>query len=146
MATSIQLQATTSRSRTPQEGAVGVSDTAIPLTPLATTKSTDTPSHDLTALAIAPYDPDLLASATGDPESPLDATPALPPVDGGRQAWLFLAGATTCEMIVWGLPYSVGVLHAFWVAEMFPGEESTVTLAATLMNGLLMVGAGFLGP
>ncbi|KAL1404911.1 hypothetical protein Q8F55_008523 [Vanrija albida] len=124
-----------------------VSTTPTALAPLDTAKL-DTPEADLAALAIAPYDPASLAPDGTDPESPAPevTTFALPPVDGGRQAWLFLAGATTCEMIVWGLPYSVGVLHAFWVAEMFPGEESTVTLAATLMNGLLMVGAGFLGP
>ncbi|WOO76483.1 MFS transporter asaE [Vanrija pseudolonga] len=72
--------------------------------------------------------------------------PALAPTDRGRDAWLFLASATVIESIVWGLPYSVGVLHAYWSGEMFPGQESVVTLAATLQNGLLFVASGFLGP
>lgn len=50
------------------------------------------------------------------------------------------------ETITWGLPYSVGVLHAYWVHEMFPGSESTVTLAATLMNGMLLVAGGLFAP
>ncbi|TXT11298.1 uncharacterized protein COLE_01708 [Cutaneotrichosporon oleaginosum] len=50
------------------------------------------------------------------------------------------------ETIVWGLPYSVGVLHAYWVHELFPGQTSTITLAATLMNGLLLVAAGLFAP
>ena len=37
---------------------------------------------------------------------------ALPPVDGGRRAWAFLAGATVVEMLVWWFPYSFGILHA----------------------------------
>lgn len=32
---------------------------------------------------------------------------ALPPVDGGRDAWLFLAAAFMIETLVWGLPFSV---------------------------------------
>ena len=71
--------------------------------------------------------------------------PSLPAADTGRAAWSFLVAATTIEGIVWGLPYSVGILHAYAV-RMFPGQESTVTLAATLQNGLLLVGAGLLGP
>jgi hypothetical protein len=32
---------------------------------------------------------------------------ALPPVDGGRAAWLFLGAAFMVETLVWGLPFSV---------------------------------------
>lgn len=61
---------------------------------------------------------------------------SLPPVDGGRQAWLFLAGATVNEILVWGLPCSVGVLREYWSRELFPTEvyhgDTMLTLAATL--------------
>jgi hypothetical protein len=62
------------------------------------------------------------------------STAALPPVDGGRSAWLFLAGATVIEILVWGLPFSVGVLHSYWVRELFPGTggENLLATAATL--------------
>lgn len=33
---------------------------------------------------------------------------SLPPMDGGRRAWLFLAAATALETLVWGLPLSYG--------------------------------------
>lgn len=36
---------------------------------------------------------------------------ALPPVDGGRRAWTFLAAATFIEILIWGLPFSVGILR-----------------------------------
>ena len=73
---------------------------------------------------------------------------SLPPIDGGRDAWLFLVAATVCETLIWGLPYSIGVLHAYWTNRLFgPGEsESTVTLAATLQSGLMYISAGLLGP
>lgn len=72
--------------------------------------------------------------------------PALPPVDRGIGAWSFLVAGTVVETITWGLPYSVGVLHAYWAHEMFPGNEGTITLAATLQNGMLFAGAAFFGP
>ncbi|BEI86681.1 hypothetical protein CcaverHIS002_0700270 [Cutaneotrichosporon cavernicola] len=80
------------------------------------------------------------------PDPNADVFASLPPVDRGRHAWTFLVGATVMETIVWGLPYSVGVLHAYWAHEMFPGNVSTITLAATLMNGLLLVAAGLFAP
>ena len=61
-------------------------------------------------------------------------TQSLSPTDGGRQAWSFLIAATLIEIIVWGLPFSVGVLHEYWVNDMFAGrgQEGTLTTAATL--------------
>ncbi|TXT04808.1 hypothetical protein VHUM_04076 [Vanrija humicola] len=72
--------------------------------------------------------------------------PALPPVDRGVGAWSFLVAGTIVELITWGLPYSVGVLHAYWAHEVFPGNEATITLAATLQNGMLFAGAAIFGP
>lgn len=72
---------------------------------------------------------------------------ALPSVDGGRKAWSFLAGATAIEMIVWGIPYSIGILHVYWTNTLFKGYgESTVTLAATLQTGLLYMSCALFGP
>jgi hypothetical protein len=34
--------------------------------------------------------------------SPSEADPSLPPVDGGVQAWLFLAGCYVMELLVFG--------------------------------------------
>ncbi|KAL1407268.1 hypothetical protein Q8F55_006686 [Vanrija albida] len=70
---------------------------------------------------------------------------ALPPIDGGRPALLFLAAATIIEVMVWGLPFSVGLLRAHW-ADMFPDDASTVALAATLPSGILYFAGAVLGP
>jgi hypothetical protein len=32
--------------------------------------------------------------------------PALPPVDGGKDAWLFLAACFVIEALIWGASYS----------------------------------------
>lgn len=77
---------------------------------------------------------------------PADEIAALPPVDGGRRAWTFLAAATFIETTVWGLPYTVGVFHQYWQTRMFPGEESTLTLAATLQTALMYMSTAALGP
>lgn len=72
---------------------------------------------------------------------------ALPPVDGGRKAWSFLAGATVVEMLVWGFPYSIGILHVYWTNTLFKGYgESMVALAATLQTGLLYMSCAVFGP
>lgn len=71
---------------------------------------------------------------------------SLPPVDRGRAAWSFLIAGTIIEALVWGLPWSVGILHNYWAHEMFPGAESTLTLAATLQTGLMYMTAALIGP
>lgn len=72
---------------------------------------------------------------------------ALPPVDGGRRAWTFLAAATFIEILIWGLPSSVGILHVYWNNTLFVGYgASTLTLAATLQTGLLYMSCAFFGP
>ena len=77
---------------------------------------------------------------------------SLPPVDQGSAAWLHLAGATVIEALVWGLPFSIGVLHVYWVETLFPAEvygsgtESVVVVAATLQTGLLYMAAGWFQP
>lgn len=72
--------------------------------------------------------------------------PALPPPDTGRDAWNFLIAATALETTVWGFPYTIGILHNYWAREMFPGEESTLTFAATLQTGLMFMSSAVLGP
>ncbi|KAE8543308.1 hypothetical protein D1P53_000010 [Cryptococcus gattii VGV] len=75
------------------------------------------------------------------------AASALPPVDGGWRAWSFLVAATVIVMLVWGLPYSIGVLHVYWTDTLIKGEGgSTLTLAATLQNGLLYMATALAGP
>ncbi|TXT09239.1 hypothetical protein VHUM_02713 [Vanrija humicola] len=74
--------------------------------------------------------------------------PGLPPVDGGKAALLFLLGACLTEGIVWGLPYSIGVLHEYWLGTMFKdgGAEGTLTMASTLPTAMLQFLGLPLGP
>ena len=97
---------------------------------------------------IFPGMPDGNANISPVHETPLpDYIPALPPVDGGRQAWSFLVAATTMEMLIWGLPFAVGVLHEYWLSTLFKGQgEGTITLAATLQTGLLYMSTAAFGP
>lgn len=72
---------------------------------------------------------------------------ALPPADCGARAWLFLAGATMMELLIWAIPTSVGVLHVYWTNELFEGGgTATLTLAATLHSGLVYMSTALLGP
>ncbi|TXT10543.1 hypothetical protein VHUM_02048 [Vanrija humicola] len=48
--------------------------------------------------------------------------------------------------MVWGLPFSVGVLHAFWSESLFPNQPQTVALASTLPQGLLLFSGAILAP
>jgi hypothetical protein len=49
------------------------------------------------------------ASSVADTEAPIAerAIDALPPVDTGRDAWLFLVAAFIIDTMVWGLPFSI---------------------------------------
>lgn len=72
---------------------------------------------------------------------------SLPKPDEGKAAWLFLVGATAIEVLIWGIPFSIGILHAYWTDELFKGRgASTITLASTLQTGLLYMVAALSGP
>ena len=68
-----------------------------------------------------------------DDEIPTE-TQELHTVDRGYHAWSFLAAATVIEALVWGFPFSVGVLHEYWTGVKFKdrGQEGILTTAATL--------------
>ena len=107
----------------------------------------DDPSDEPPSPSSSPHSsPHIDRFAPADPLDP-NYIRHLPPTDGGRDAWLFLAASTTVEMLIWGLPYSIGVLHAYWTSKLFgPGSESLVTLAATLQAGLMYMLAAVAGP
>ncbi|KAG7528275.1 hypothetical protein FFLO_06279 [Filobasidium floriforme] len=82
-----------------------------------------------------------------DDEIPTE-TQQLLPVDRGYHAWSFLAAATVIEALVWGFPFSVGVLHEYWTGVKFKdrGQEGVLTTAATLQSGLMYMAAIAQGP
>ncbi|BEI84420.1 hypothetical protein CcaverHIS002_0410240 [Cutaneotrichosporon cavernicola] len=130
--------------------------------PVAPITPPDTPSKGISIPTPDPFAPGLAHSLPptpgeapdpfgSDTEHDAGATEetivALPPVDRGAQAWSFLIAATCIEAVIWGLPYSVGVFHEYWVSTLFgPEATSTLTLASTLQTGLLFFSGALLGP
>ena len=57
---------------------------------------------------------------------------SLPRADGGRQAWLFLAGCFAIEALVWGFPFSFGVFQVYYSShEIFSRDTSRVAVIGT---------------
>jgi hypothetical protein len=79
-------------------------------------------------------DPELRPPQPQDDHEIPTETQELLPVDRGYHAWSFLAAATVIEALVWGFPFSVGVLHEYWTGVKFKdrGQEGILTTAATL--------------
>ena len=81
-----------------------------------------------------------------DDQMPTQFIAALPPVDGGRDAWSFLVAATILETLIWGVPYTVGIFHEYWTSTTFKGQgEGIITLAATLQTGLMYMSTAVFG-
>ncbi|RFU29651.1 hypothetical protein B7463_g6695, partial [Scytalidium lignicola] len=67
---------------------------------------------------------------------------SLPPADGGKDAWLVLAGCTVIEGVVWSLPYSFGVFQDYYSkSEELKGDRSNIALIGTLGLGILYLGS-----
>src|SRR5579884_2402128 len=95
--------------------------------------------------------------AAGPPHHHLasNETLSLPPVDGGRSAWLVLVTAFLTEMFLWGFPFSFGVLQSYYKTHLpiskSPGSISAVGttctgimyLAAPVMTALMQQGPFF---
>ncbi|KAI8966544.1 MFS general substrate transporter [Daldinia sp. FL1419] len=75
---------------------------------------------------------------------------SLPPVDGGKDAWLFLAACFAVEALVWGFPFAFGVFQDYYSShEPFAGSPNVAVigtcamgimyLAAPLMMGLCRI-------
>ena len=59
---------------------------------------------------------------------------ALPPVDHGKDAWLFLAACFTLEALVWGFPFSFGVFQDYYSThEPFEGSPNLAIIGTCAM-------------
>ncbi|ORY74552.1 putative monocarboxylic acid transporter [Leucosporidium creatinivorum] len=104
---------------------------------------------ELSAAPTRPSPASSIKSSSAFDEEGANAVSALPPVDGGKDAWLFLAAGTLCEALAWGAPFSAGVLHQYWLATLFPegtAGRDLITLAVTLQTGLCYFACAFFGP
>ncbi|KXX76446.1 Monocarboxylate transporter 10 [Madurella mycetomatis] len=65
--------------------------------------------------------------------------PSLPPVDGGKDAWLFLAACFMIEALVWGFGYCFGVFQNYYSThEPFIGA-SNIPVVGTCALGIMFL-------
>ncbi|KAL2129627.1 hypothetical protein VTI74DRAFT_7508 [Chaetomium olivicolor] len=63
---------------------------------------------------------------------------SLPPTDGGKDAWLVLAGCTILEALVWGFPFAFGVFQEHYSRqEQFSRHVSTIPAIGTTATGMM---------
>ncbi|CAI6237884.1 unnamed protein product [Periconia digitata] len=68
----------------------------------------------------------------------------LPPVDGGRDAWLVLSSCFLLRALVWGFPYGFGVFQEYYARqEQFSGQISGLAAIGTTASGIMYLMAPF---
>ncbi|OBT62678.1 hypothetical protein VE03_07523 [Pseudogymnoascus sp. 23342-1-I1] len=78
------------------------------------------------------------SDAEAELESPDSPTPhefSLPPVDRGKDAWLFLAASFVIEALVWGFPFTYGVFQDYYTThEPFAGSRNIAVIGTCAMG------------
>ncbi|PTB63779.1 MFS general substrate transporter [Trichoderma citrinoviride] len=60
---------------------------------------------------------------------------SLPPVDTGKDAWLFLAACFVMEAMVWGFPFAFGIFQEYYrTHEPFAGSTKTAIIGTCAMG------------
>ena len=68
--------------------------------------------------------------------NPTFSTASLPRADGGPKAWLFLLGAFVIEMVLWGFPFSFGVLQNYYSThDPFFTDPAGISAVGTTCSG-----------
>lgn len=69
----------------------------------------------------------------------------LPPVDSGRQAWLFLAASFTMEALIWGWPFSFGLFQEYYTRFPQFSESRNIAVIGTcaMVSGTAMMRSVF---
>ncbi|KZL72523.1 major facilitator superfamily transporter [Colletotrichum tofieldiae] len=71
---------------------------------------------------------------------------SLPPVDGGKQAWLFLAACFAIEMLVWGFPFAFGVFQSHYSTNPpFAGQPNIAVIGTCAMGIMYLSGPVVIG-
>ena len=69
---------------------------------------------------------------------------SLPQVDGGKEAWLLLAGSFTVEALTWGFPFSFGIFQEYYAThEPFSREPSGIAIIGSSAMGFMYLGLPF---
>lgn len=81
-----------------------------------------------------PYSVTEPGDGVNDSHSQSQEFSSLPPVDGGKQAWLFLAACFAIEMLVWGFPFSFGVFQNYYSNNPpFAGQPNIAVIGTCAM-------------
>ncbi|KAI1133427.1 major facilitator superfamily domain-containing protein [Nemania abortiva] len=71
---------------------------------------------------------------------------SLPPVDGGKDAWLFLAAVFVVDALVWGFPFAFGVFQNYYNShEPFAGQPSIVVIGTSSMGVMYLTSPIIMG-
>ncbi|KAF8893516.1 major facilitator superfamily domain-containing protein [Infundibulicybe gibba] len=63
---------------------------------------------------------------------------SLPPMDGGFDAWAYLASAWVIELLVWSYPFSYGVFLNYYTSRVFVDSPSALLpLVGSLSSGIM---------
>ncbi|OAL46661.1 MFS general substrate transporter [Pyrenochaeta sp. DS3sAY3a] len=81
------------------------------------------------------------ATAEVDGDRLLEHEFSLPPVDGGKDAWLFLAAAFVLEVLVWGFPFAFGMFQEYYSSHAPFAGSRNITIIGTCAMGLMYLSA-----
>ncbi|KAI9726109.1 MAG: hypothetical protein M1834_009425 [Cirrosporium novae-zelandiae] len=65
----------------------------------------------------------------------------LPLADGGKDAWMFLAGCFLVEALVWGFPFSFGVFQDYYATTKPFAGCNNIAVIGTVAVGIMYLGA-----
>ncbi|WYZ40207.1 hypothetical protein EsH8_IV_000548 [Colletotrichum jinshuiense] len=93
-----------------------------------------------------PYSVTEPGDGVNDSHSQSQEFSSLPPVDGGKQAWLFLAACFAIEMLVWGFPFSFGVFQNYYSSNPpFAGQPNIAVIGTCAMGIMYLSGPIVIG-
>ncbi|KAK1827898.1 MFS general substrate transporter [Podospora conica] len=72
-------------------------------------------------------------------QGPTAAFPALPPVDGGKDAWLFLGACFVVEALIWGFPFAFGVFQNFYSTHAPFAGSPHIPIIGTCAMGIMYI-------
>ncbi|ETS75007.1 hypothetical protein PFICI_13491 [Pestalotiopsis fici W106-1] len=109
--------------------------------------STEEKSRPVTAPDISDSESTNQTSAQ-DPVSVGQLSQAQPKVpDGGREAWLVVAGSMVALFHTWGIVNSFGVFQTYYETELLTtSSSSAISWIGSIQGALLMMGGIFVGP
>ncbi|KAK1671493.1 major facilitator superfamily transporter [Colletotrichum godetiae] len=81
-----------------------------------------------------------VAGVLNDSHSASQEFSSLPPVDGGKQAWLFLAACFAVEMLVWGFPFAFGVFQNYYSTNPPFAGQGNIAVIGTCAMGIMYLG------